>query len=313
MIAVDENLAPIRARTVAIVGYGNQGRAHALNLRDSGVEVLVATRDPARAEADGFSVRPLAEAAAAADLVALLTPDESQTALYTDSLAASMRPGAALLFAHGLAIRFELIQPRADLDVVLVAPKGPGTALRDSYLAGSGLVSLVAVHQDASGKAEAIARAYAAALGSARAGIVATSFAEECEADLVTEAAVIWGAVPALIRAGWETLVEAGISPEVATFECVAELKLLADLVAARGLAGMREAISNTAETNAMLGGPRIVTAETRAEMRRILAEVRSGAFTRALVEDAAAGYPRLRADRETAARHPIEAQPNAR
>ncbi len=313
MIAVDENLAPIRARKVAIVGYGNQGRAHALNLRDSGVEVLVATRDLARAEADGFSVRPLAEAAAAADLVALLTPDESQTALYTDSLAASIRPGAALLFAHGLAVRFELIVPRADLDVVLVAPKGPGTALRDSYLAGSGLVSLVAVHQDASGKAEAIARAYAAALGSARAGIVATSFAEECEADLFNEASVIWGAVPALIRAGWETLVEAGISPEVATFECVAELKLLADLVAARGLAGMRDAISNTAETNAMLGGPRIVTAETRAEMRRILAEVRSGAFTRALVEDAAAGYPRLRADRETATRHPIEAQPKAR
>ncbi len=303
----------IRTRTVAIVGYGNQGRAHALNLRDSGAQVLIATRNPPRAEADGFPVRPLAEAAAAADIVGLLTPDESQAALYAESIAPHMRAGAALLFAHGLAIRFELIIPRADLDVILVAPKGPGTALRDCYLAGGGLVSLVAVHQDATGDAEAIARAYATALGSARAGIVATSFAEECEADLFNEAAVIWGAVPALIRAGWETLVDAGISPEVATFECVAELKLLADLVAARGLAGMREAISNTAETNAMLGGPRIVTAETRAEMRRILADVRSGAFTRALVEDAAAGYPRLRADRQAAARHPIEAQPKAR
>ncbi len=307
------NLAPIRARTVAIVGYGNQGRAHALNLRDSGVDVLVASRNAVRAEADGFNVCPLAEAVAAADLVALLTPDESQAALYAEALAPNLRAGAALLLAHGLAIRFELIVPRPDVDVILVAPKGPGTALRETYLAGGGLVSLVAVHQDASGEAEAIARAYAAALGSARAGIVATSFAEECEADLFNEAAVIWGGVPALIRAGWETLVEGGISPEVATFECVAELKLLADLVAARGLAGMREAISNTAETNAMLGGPRIVTAETRAEMRRILAEVRSGAFTRALVGDAAAGYPRLRADRDRAARHPIEAHPKAR
>ncbi len=313
MTEFDATLAPVRARRVVIVGYGNQGRAHALNLRDSGVEVLIATRNPARAEADGFPVRPLAEAAAAADIVGLLTPDESQATLYTEWLAPHMRAGAALLFAHGLAIRFELIVPRPDLDVILVAPKGPGTALRESYLAGGGLVSLVAVHQDATGDAERIARAYAAALGSARAGIVATTFAEECEADLFNEAAVIWGAVPALIRAGWETLVEAGISPEVATFECVAELKLLADLVAARGLAGMREAISNTAETNAMLGGPRIVTAETRAEMRRILADVRSGAFTRALVEDAAAGYPRLRADRRAAARHPIEAQPKAR
>jgi ketol-acid reductoisomerase len=210
-------------------------------------------------------------------------------------------------FSHGLAIRFGLIAPRADLDIFLVAPKGPGTALRQLYRDGKGMIALFAIAQDATGGAEALALSYAAALGCGRAGILPTSFAEECEADLFNEQAVLWGAIPELIQAGFDTLVEAGFAPEIAYFECLTEVKLLADLLYERGIAGMREVISNTAEFGAMEGGPRIVTAETRAEMRRILAEVREGRFTRALIEDAEAGYPRLRRSRAAAAAHPIE------
>jgi ketol-acid reductoisomerase len=213
-----------------------------------------------------------------------------------------------LLFAHGLSIHFRLIEPRADLDIVLVSPKGPGTAVRSEYESGSGLISLFAVAQNATGAAEALALSYAGAIGSGRVGILPTSFAEECEADLFNEQAVLWGAIPELILAGYETLVEAGFSPEIAYFECLTEVKLLADLIAERGIAGMREAISNTAEFGALEGGTRIVTAKTRAEMRRILAEVRSGQLTAKLIADAEAGYPRLRASRAAAAAHPIEA-----
>jgi ketol-acid reductoisomerase len=213
-----------------------------------------------------------------------------------------------LIFAHGLNIHFKLIEPRADLDVLLVAPKGPGTALRSEYEAGGGLISLFAVAQDATGSAEALALSYAAAIGSGRAGILPTSFAEECEADLFNEQAVLWGAIPELILAGYETLTEAGFSPEIAYFECLTEVKLIADLIYARGIAGMREAISNTAEFGALKGGTRIVTADTRTEMRRILREVRSGNFAKELLADAEAGYPRLRASRAAAAAHPIEA-----
>jgi ketol-acid reductoisomerase len=308
----DADLAVIRGRRVAIVGYGNQGRAQALNLRDSGAAVAIglpaASASRGRAEADGFDVMTAAEAVAGADLAMMLTADEDQGRIYAEDVAPQLREGAALGFSHGLAIRFGLIAPRADLDVFLVAPKGPGTALRSEYEAGRGLVALFAIHQDASGGAQALALAYAAAIGSGRAGILATSFAEECEADLFNEQAVLWGAIPELIHAGFETLVEAGFSPEIAYFECLTEVKLLADLIYARGIAGMREAISNTAEFGALEGGRRIVTAETRAEMRRILAEVRSGAFTAKLVADAEAGYPRLRASRGEAAGHPIEA-----
>jgi len=303
--------ALIRAKRVAIIGYGNQGRAQALNLRDSGVEVTVAlpagSGSRKRAEADGFTVTSAADAARDADLVVMLAADEDHGRIYRDELAPNLRQGAALSFAHGLSIRFGLIEPRADLDIFLVAPKGPGTALRADFERGSGLISLFAVQQDASGGAEALALSYAAAIGSGRIGILPTSFAEECEADLFNEQAVLWGAIPELIHAGFETLVEAGFSPEIAYFECLTEVKLLADLICERGIAGMREAISNTAEFGALEGGKRIVTEATRAEMRRILAEVRAGEFTAKLIGDAGAGYPRLKASRAAARAHAIE------
>ncbi len=308
----DADLSLIRGRRVAIVGYGNQGRAQALNLKDSGVAVTVAlpagSRRREAAAAEGFALMTAAEAAAQADVVILLAADEDHGRIYAEEIAPHLREGAALGFAHGLSIRFGLIKPRADLDVFLVAPKGPGTALRADYQRGSGLIALFAVAQDASGGAEALALSYAAAIGSGRVGILPTSFAEECEADLFNEQAVLWGAIPELIHAGFETLVEAGFSPEIAYFECLTEVKLLADLIYERGIAGMRKAISNTAEFGALKGGTRIVTADTRTEMRRILREVRSGAFVADLLADAEAGYPRLRASRAQAAAHPIEA-----
>lgn len=307
----DADLGLIRARRVTVIGYGNQGRAQALNLRDSGVSVRVglpaASPSRARAAADGFDVMTSREASAAADVTVLLAADEDQGRIYRDEIEPALREGAALVFAHGLNIRFGLIAPRADLDVLLVAPKGPGTALRSEYKAGRGLLSLFAVHQDASGAAEALALSYAAALGSGRAGMLRTTFAQECEADLFNEQAVLWGAIPELIHAGFETLVEAGFAPEIAYFECLTEVKLIADLIAERGIAGMREAISTTAEFGALKGGSRIITADTRTEMRRILREVRSGAFVKDLIADAEAGYPLLRRNRAKAVSHPIE------
>ncbi|HEV7659524.1 MAG TPA: ketol-acid reductoisomerase [Allosphingosinicella sp.] len=308
----DADLALVRARRVAILGYGNQGRAQALNLRDSGVAIIVAlperSASRARAEGDGFDVMTAAEASARADLAVILAADEDHGRIYAEEVAPNLRRGAALVFAHGLSIRFGLVAPRPDLDVLLVAPKGPGTALRRDYEQGSGLISLFAVAQDASGGAQALALSYAAAIGSGRVGMLPTSFAEECEADLFNEQAVLWGAIPELIHAGFETLVAAGFSPEIAYFECLTEVKLIADLIYERGIAGMREAISNTAEFGALEGGTRIVTDETRAEMRRILAEVQSGAFTAKLIADAGTGYPRLTSSRAQAASHPIEA-----
>jgi ketol-acid reductoisomerase len=283
-----------------------------LNLRDSGVgELRIGLRHGGssdRARADGFQPVSAAVAASWADVLVMLAPDEDQARIYAEDIAANLRHGAALIFAHGLNIHFKLIEARADLDVVLVAPKGPGTALRSEYEAGGGLISLFAVQQDATGQAEALALSYAAAIGSGRTGILRTSFAEECEADLFNEQAVLWGAIPELILAGYETLVEAGFSPEIAYFECLTEVKLIADLITERGISGMREAISNTAEFGALKGGSRIVDADTRTEMRRILREVRSGSFVRELIDDAAAGYPRLKASRASAAAHPIEA-----
>ena len=308
----DADRSLVLRRKVAVLGYGNQGRAQALNLRDGGVvELKVAGREgPSanRAREEAFDVVTAAEAAKWAEVVVMLAPDEDQARIYVEELAPSLPDGAALVFAHGLNIHFKLIEPRPDLDIILVAPKGPGTALRSEYEQGRGLIALYAVAQDASGNAEALALSYAAAIGSGRAGILPTSFAEECEADLFNEAAVLWGAIPELILAGYETLTEAGFSPEIAYFECLTEVKLLADLLYERGIAGMREAISNTAEFAALKGGTRIVNADTRTEMRRILREVRSGALAKDLVADAAAGYPRLRASRAAAAAHPIEA-----
>jgi ketol-acid reductoisomerase len=308
----DADLALIGGRRVAIVGYGNQGRAQALNLRDSGVPVIIglpeASASRARAAADGFDVMTAAEASEKADVAVMLAADEDQAAIYADEVATALPQGAALVFAHGFNIHFKLIEPRPDLDVFLVAPKGPGTALRAEYGKGNGLISLFAVAQDATGQARRLALSYACAIGSGRVGILETSFAEECEADLFNEQAVLWGAIPELIHAGYETLVDAGFAPEIAYFECLTEVKLIADLITERGISGMREAISNTAEFGALKGGTRIITADTRTEMRRILREVRSGSFARELIEDARAGYPRLRASRSAAAAHPIEA-----
>ncbi len=308
----DADIGLIRALRVAVVGYGNQGRAQALNLRDSGVGVTVAlapgSASRARAEEEGFTVSDASTASAQADLVVMLAADEDQGRLYREDIAPNLKSGGALVFAHGLNIRFGLIEPRADLDVLLVAPKGPGTALRREYQSGSGLIALIAVAQDPSGGAQALALSFACAIGSGRVGILPTSFAEECEADLFNEQAVLWGAIPELIHAGFETLVEAGFSPEIAYFECLTEVKLLSDLIYERGIAGMREAISNTAEFGALAGGRRIVDPRTRTEMRRILEDVQSGRLVRALVDDAAAGYPRLKASRAAARAHPIEA-----
>src|SRR4029450_2312450 len=301
----DIDPAPLAGKRVAILGYGNQGRAQALNLNDSGIDVVVGLRDGspswAGAETDGIATASLVDAVSAADVVMLLAPDEALAAIYR-TVEPHIREGAALGFSHGLAIRFGFIVPRADLDIFMVAPKGPGTALRSLYQEGKGMVALYAVAQDASGAAEPIALAYARALGCGRAGILRSRFAEECEADLFNEQAVVWGAVPEILIAGFDTLVEAGVSEEVAYMECVGELKLIAELIEARGIAGMREAISNTAELGAVVGGPRIVDETIRTRMREILADVRAGKFSELLRDEEASGYPRLRAARERSA-----------
>jgi ketol-acid reductoisomerase len=300
----DIDPAPLEGKRVAIIGYGNQGRAQALNLKDSGIDVVVGLRDGSnnktRAGDDGIRSASPADAAASADLVMLLAPDEVQAAIYRD-IEPHVRHGAALGFSHGLAIRFGFILPRPDLDTFLVAPKGPGTALRSLYQDGKGMIAIYAVAQDVSGQAEAIALAYGRALGCGRAGLIHSSFAEECEADLFNEQAVVWGAVPEILIAGFDTLVEAGFSEEVAYLECIGELKLIAELIEARGIAGMREAISNTAELGAVVGGPRIVDSAIRKGMRDVLAEIRAGKFSDLLREEEASGYPRLRQARERA------------
>ena len=300
----DIDPAPLAGKRIAILGYGNQGRAQARNLHDGGFDVVVGLRDGSasrdKVERDGLSAASLVDAAASADLVMLLAPDEVLGALYRD-IEPRLRHGAALGFSHGLAIRFQLIVPRPDLDVIMVAPKGPGSALRTLYEEGKGMVALTAVAQDASGGAQALALAYGRAIGCGRAGLLASSFAEECEADLFNEQAVVWGAVPDILIAGFDTLVGAGVSEEVAYMECVGELKLLAELIEARGIAGMREAISNTAELGAVIGGPKIVDDGVRQRMRAILANVREGRFAAALADEEASGYPQLRQARERA------------
>ncbi|MBA3666296.1 MAG: ketol-acid reductoisomerase [Sphingomonas sp.] len=307
----DIDPAPLTGKRVAILGYGNQGRAQALNLHDSGIDVVVGLRDGSpsrvRVEQDGLVTASLANAVGRADLVMLLAPDEVMAALYLE-IEPGMRQGATLGFSHGLAIRFGFVRPRVDLDVILVAPKGPGTALRSLYLEGTGMVALYAVAQDMSGGAEALALAYGRALGCGRAGLLPTSFAEECEADLFNEQAVVWGAVPEILIAGFDTLVAAGVSEEVAYMECVGELKLLADLIEARGIAGMREAISNTAELGAVIGGPRIVDEGVRQRMREVLGEVRAGKFAALLSDEEAGGYTLLREARTSARALPVEA-----
>jgi len=306
----DIDPTPLEGKRVAIIGYGNQGRAQALNLKGSGIDVVVGLRDGSpshgRAKADGIAATSMREAAESADAVMLLAPDETLAAIYR-TIEPQLGNGAALGFSHGLAIRFGFIIPRPDLDVFMVAPKGPGTALRSLYQEGKGMVALYAVAQNRSGRAEDLALAYGRAIGCGRAGLLKSSFAEECEADLFNEQAVVWGAVPEILIAGFDTLVEAGVSEEVAYMECIGELKLIAELIEARGIAGMREAISNTAELGAVLGGPRIVDDGVRARMRAVLEEIHAGRFSDMLRDEEASAYPRLRAARERARELPVE------
>jgi ketol-acid reductoisomerase len=308
----DIDPSPLRGRMVTIIGFGNQGRAQALNLRDSGIDVCVGLREGSRsrdeAQAAGLHVAKPLDAAARADLVMLLAPDEHLPVIY-QQIEPALRPAAALGFSHGLAIHYRLIAPRADLSVIMIAPKGPGNALRSLYQAGKGMVALAAVAQDPHANAWPLALAYGAAIGCARAGLLRSTFQEECVADLFNEAAVVWGAVPAVLQAGFDLLVEAGIQPEVAYLECIAELKLLADLVEARGLAGMREAISNTAELGSLEGGARVINDRVRAEMRSSLQELQQDdAFARRLLAESKAGYPQLRASRAEAQASMMEA-----
>jgi len=306
----DIDPAPLAGKKVAILGYGNQGRAQARNLKDSGIEVVVGLREGSssavRVLADGLDHEPLSAAVDSADVVMMLLPDEAMAGLY-GQIESHIRNGAALGFSHGLAIHFAFVQPRDDLDVFLVAPKGPGTALRSLYEQGEGMIALWSVANDRSGRARNIALAYGRAIGCGRAGLLESSFAEECEADLFNEGAVVWGAVPELLVAGFDTLVEAGVSPEVAYLECVGELKLIAELIEARGIAGMREAISNTAELGAVLGGPKVIDESVKVRMREVLASVRNGSFAAALRDEEASGYPILEGARKEARLKKVE------
>ncbi len=308
----DADIGIIKGKKVAIVGYGSQGHAHAQNLKDSGVtDVAVALREgsatAAKAINAGFKVMTNADAAAWADVVMILAPDEHQAAIYADDLAANLKQGATLAFAHGLNVHFGLIEPRADLDVVMIAPKGPGHTVRSEYVRGGGVPCLIAVHQDASGNAHDLALAYASAVGGGRSGIIETNFREECETDLFGEQAVLCGGLTHLIQAGFETLTEAGYAPEMAYFECLHEVKLIVDLMYEGGIANMRYSISNTAEYGDITTGPRIITAETKAEMKRVLADIQGGRFVKNFVLDNRAGNPELKASRKAAAAHPIE------
>ncbi|MBP2311931.1 ketol-acid reductoisomerase [Azospirillum soli] len=308
----DADVNLIKGKKVVIVGYGSQGHAHANNLRDSGVkDVRIALRPGSatikKAEGAGFTVMSPAEAAAWADVVMILTPDELQADLYRDDLAKNMKEGAALAFAHGLNVHFNLIEPRADLDVFMIAPKGPGHTVRGEYQRGGGVPCLVAVHQNASGNALDIALSYASAIGGGRAGIIETTFKEECETDLFGEQAVLCGGLTELIKAGYETLTEAGYAPEMAYFECLHEVKLIVDLMYEGGMANMRYSISNTAEYGDYKTGPRIITAETKAEMKRVLDDIQSGRFVRDWMLECKAGQPSFKATRRRNAEHSIE------
>ena len=308
----DADVNMIKAKNVAVVGYGSQGHAHALNLRDSGVKnVVVALREGsggvAKAEAEQLKVVSPAEAAKWADVVMVLTPDEGQAKLYNDHLRENMKDGAALAFAHGLNIHFRPIEPRPDLDVFMVAPKGPGHTVRAEYQRGAGVPMLLAIEQDASGNAHDLGLAYACAIGGGRAGVIGTTFREECETDLFGEQAVLCGGLTSLILAAYETLVEAGYSSEMAYFECVHEVKLIVDLIYEGGIANMRYSVSNTAEYGDYVSGPRIIDDSVRARMRDVLDDIQSGRFTKEWMLENAAGQPSFKAMRRRAAENDIE------
>ncbi|MCY4566236.1 MAG: ketol-acid reductoisomerase [Gammaproteobacteria bacterium] len=308
----DADLSIVQNKKVVVVGYGSQGHAHANNLRDSSVEQLVValrtgSGSRIKAENAGFGVAEAAQATADADLVMILTPDELQPALYRDHIEPNLKEGAALAFAHGFNIHFELIEPREDLDVIMIAPKGPGHTVRSTYVAGNGVPSLIAIAQDATGQAKNLALSYACAIGAGRAGIIETTFREETETDLFGEQAVLCGGSAALVQAGFETLVEAGYAPEMAYFECLHELKLIVDLYYEGGVANMWYSVSNTAEYGGLTRGSRIVTDETKAEMKRMLEEIQSGVFAREFVGENQAGAPGIKARRRLTAAHQLE------
>ena len=307
----DANLDLLTDKTVAIIGYGSQGHAHALNLKDSGVNVIVGlypgSKSTAKAEAAGLSVYNVADASAKADLIMILLPDEAQKTIYTQEILPNLSKDKVIAFAHGFNIHFGQVVPPDDVDVIMVAPKGPGHLVRRTYEQGEGVPCLFAVYQDASGQARDRAMAYAKGIGGTRAGILETSFREETETDLFGEQAVLCGGLTALIKAGFDTLVEAGYQPELAYFECLHEVKLIVDLIVEGGLAKMRDSISNTAEYGDYTRGPRLINDQTRAEMRQVLKEIQDGQFAREFVLENQAGKPGFTAMRRQEAEHPIE------
>lgn len=307
----DADLSIIQSKKVTIIGYGSQGHAHANNLKDSGVDVTVALRpgsgSAVKAENAGLQVRDIDEAVKEADVVMVLAPDEHQAALYREHLAPNMKSCAAIAFAHGFNIHYGAITPREDLDVIMIAPKAPGHTVRSEYARGGGIPDLIAIAQDASGQAREIALSYASAIGGGRSGIIETTFKDETETDLFGEQAVLCGGATALVQAGFETLTEAGYAPEMAYFECMHELKLIVDLMYEGGIANMRYSISNTAEYGDLTRGPRIITDETKAEMKRILTEIQNGEFAREFIQENQAGQITLKAKRRIGREHPIE------
>jgi ketol-acid reductoisomerase len=307
----DASLDPIRARRVAIIGYGSQGHAHALNLKDSGVDVRVGLPETSRSRrkaADaGLTVLTPAEAAGWADVIMVLAPDTAQPALFRESIAPALTAGKMLMFGHGFNIRFGTVQPPADVDVTMIAPKAPGHRVREVFQEGAGTPALLAIHQDATGQAKNLTLSYAKALGVTRAGVIETTFAEETETDLFGEQAVLCGGVSALVKAGFETLVEAGYQPEIAYFECMHELKLIVDLMYRGGLSYMRYSVSDTAEHGDYTGGPRVITAQTKDELRRMLAEIRDGTYARTWIAENEAGRPTFNETRRRERQHQIE------
>ncbi len=307
----DADLSLIQSRTVAIVGYGSQGHAHANNLKESGVRVIVGLREDSasrvKAQNAGLTVATVKEAVAQADLVMVLAPDEKHAEIYRNEIEPNVRKGAAIAFGHGFNVHFGLVEPRADLDVIMIAPKGPGHTVRSTYAQGGGVPALIAIARDASSQAKDIALSYASAIGAGRAGVIETSFREETETDLFGEQAVLCGGAAALVQAGFETLVEAGYAPEMAYFECLHELKLIVDLFYEGGITNMWYSVSNTAEYGGLTRGPRIVTDETKAEMKRILAEIQTGRFAREFVQENQAGAPVMKAMRRHSKEHQIE------
>jgi ketol-acid reductoisomerase len=308
----DADLNLIKGKKVAIIGYGSQGRAHALNLKDSGVKDIRVGLRPGSAtakkvEADGLTVMSVPEIAKWADLMMMATPDELQAGIYKNEIAPNIRDGAAIAFAHGLNVHFGLIEPKATVDVLMIAPKGPGHTVRGEYQKGGGVPCLIAVHQDPSGNAHDLALSYACGVGGGRSGIIETNFREECETDLFGEQVVLCGGLVELIRAGFETLVEAGYAPEMAYFECLHEVKLIVDLIYEGGIANMNYSISNTAEWGEYVSGPRIITAETKAEMKRILSDIQTGKFTSQWMQEWHSGAARFKATRRLNDGHPIE------